>query len=61
MINFQYNEKVIISNDCPHHGGKQGRFQFITEVAKNTVAIIEDSISKRQFKVGIEYVQKTKV
>jgi hypothetical protein len=59
MNEFQLNEKVVISKNCPYHGGKQGRFQFITTIGKIDFAIVQDSSNNRQFKVGVEYVEKT--
>lgn len=58
MNKFQLGEKVVVSKDCPNHGGKSGTFQLQATVGKADVAIIQDSNTKRQFKVGLEYVEK---
>ncbi len=58
QIKFQLGEKVIISSDCPKHGGKVGVFQFETNVGSNTKAIIEDDKTKRQFMVSLIHVNK---
>jgi hypothetical protein len=55
-MDLQFGQKVVISEECPHHGGKSGLFQFTAEVAKETVAIIQDSKTNRQFKTKLEYV-----
>lgn len=55
---FQFGEKVIISSECPKHSGKAGVFQFETSLGQIKSAVIEDSITKRQFIVNLNYIRK---